>query len=224
MKYLVSLFLVLCTPLIARADMPSEIEAVLRDKVLSRAQESICVERLGNATGRGSRIYSHQSEQAMIPASNLKVITTSAALDRLGGDFKFRTQLVFHDGDLILIGDGDPTFGDAELLNKVGWNVTTVFQNWAAALKKINLPTVRNIVVDDSIFEQNFLHPRWPVDQVQKRYMAGIAGMNLNANCLDVFVRITSPGEVVHYYTNPATKYLSITNTCVTGNENAVWL
>ena len=79
-------------------------------------------------------------------------------------------------------------------------------------------------MVDDSIFEQNFLHPRWPADQIQKRYMAGIAGMNLNANCLDVFVRITSPGEVVHYYTDPATKYVSITNTCVTGSENAVWL
>src|ERR1700722_589497 len=164
MKYLGSLLLVLLSPLICRADMAGQIDAVLHDKILDRAQESICVERLGSSAGQSARIYAHQSTMAMIPASNLKVITTSAALDRLGADFKFRTQLVFHDGDLILIGDGDPTFGDAELLNKVGWDVTTVFRNWAGALKKINLPAVRNIVVDDSIFEENFLHPRWPAD------------------------------------------------------------
>jgi serine-type D-Ala-D-Ala carboxypeptidase/endopeptidase (penicillin-binding protein 4) len=224
MKYLVSFLLILVTPLVSRAEMSSEIEAVLRDKVLSRAQESITVERLGGKVGQSTRIYSHQSGEPMIPASNLKVITTSAALDQLGGDFKFRTQLVFHDGDLILIGDGDPTFGDAELLNKVGWDVMTVFNNWAGALKKINLPAVRNIVVDDSIFEENFLHPRWPADQVQKRYMAEVAGMNLNANCLDVFVKITSPGRVVNYSLNPPTQFVSFTNTCETGSENAVWL
>src|SRR5205814_2378672 len=118
-------------------------------------------------------------------------------------------------------GDGDPTFGDAELLTRVGWDVNTVFKNWASALKDLKLPPVRNIVIDDSIFEENFLHPRWPVDQVQKRYVAEVAGMNLNANCLDVFVRTTSPGEIVNYIANPDTRYVTLQNTCVTGTENA---
>ena len=103
MRYLVSILIILVLPVVARAEISGEIEAVLRDKVLSRAEESICVERLAGTPGQATRIYSHSSNQAMIPASNLKVITTSAALDRLGGDFKFRTQLVYHDGDLILI-------------------------------------------------------------------------------------------------------------------------
>jgi len=54
--------------------------------------------------------------------------------------------------------------------------------------------------------------------------MAEVAGMNLNANCMDFFVKITSPGAVVNFTTNPATQFASISNTCVTGNENAVWL
>src|SRR5205823_3216620 len=100
----------------------------------------------------------------------------------------------------------------------------TVFKTWAEALKKLNLPPVKNIVIDDSIFEETFLHPRWPIDQVQKRYVAEVAGMNLNANCLDVFVRTTAPGDVVNYIMNPDTRYVNFQNTCVTGNENAVWL
>ena len=113
MRYLVSIIIILVLPWVARAEISGEIEAVLRDKVLSRAEESICVERLAGTPGQATRIYSHRSGEPMIPASNLKVITTSAALDRLGGDFKFRTQVVYHDGYLILIGDGDPTVGAA---------------------------------------------------------------------------------------------------------------
>ena len=38
----------------------------------------------------------------------------------------------FDRGAAVLVGDGDPTFGDAELLKKVNWTPTTVFANWAA--------------------------------------------------------------------------------------------
>src|SRR5262249_37759343 len=34
----------------------------------------------------------------------------------------------------------------------------------------------------------------------------------------------TSPGEIVSYILNPDTHYVNFQNTCVTGNENAVWL
>jgi D-alanyl-D-alanine carboxypeptidase/D-alanyl-D-alanine-endopeptidase (penicillin-binding protein 4) len=211
-------------PLTSRAEIDGPINAILHDKLLSHAEASIEIVHLGNSPGDGKLLYRHDSDIPLIPASNLKVLTTSAALDRLGSDFKFRTQLVFHNGDLILIGDGDPTFGDVELLSRYGWDVNTVFKNWAAGLKKMNLPGVKDVVVDDSIFETEFLHPRWPVDQVQKRYMAEVAGMNLNANCVDFFVRTTSPGQVVTALMNPSTQYVHFENTCVTGGENAIWL
>lgn len=218
------LLLAALAPLVARADLSADINAVLHDRLLAKAQESVEVVRLGSSPGEGRLLYRHDSDIPLIPASNLKVITTSAALDRLGPDFKFRTQLVWHEGDLILIGDGDPTFGDAELLTRVGWDVNTVFKNWAEAVKKLDLPAVRNVLVDDGIFDENLVHPRWPVDQLQKRYAAEVAGMNLNANCLDVFVRTTVPGSIVGYIMNPDTRYVSFQNNCVSGAENAVWL
>ena len=47
----------------------------------------------GSAGGQAEPVYRLESELPLIPASNLKLITTSAALDRLGPDFRFRTLL-----------------------------------------------------------------------------------------------------------------------------------
>ncbi len=208
----------------ANADLATEIDAVLRDKLLDRAAIGIDIVRLGKSAGDVTTVYQSDSKRPLVPASNLKVVTTSAALQQLGPDFKFRTLLVYHDGDLILIGDGDPTLGDAELLKKVGWDVDTVFDTWAQGLAKRKFASARDLLVDDSVFDEEFLNPDWPADQTQKRYDAEIAGLNLNANCVDVYVRPGAFGRLVDFWTDPATAYVSIKNTCTTGDDNAVWL
>ena len=224
MKRLAALLALLLAPSITYADLAGDISNVLHDKLLSRAQESVEIVRLPAGGGSPTIVYRHDAESPRIPASNLKVITTSAALDRLGPNFKFQTKLVFHNGDLILVGDGDPSFGDAELLSRMGWDVNTVYRNWAAQLAKLNLKQVKDVIVDDSIFEQTMMHPHWPADQVLKRYVAEVAGVNLNANCLDCYVKTTEPGKRVDCILDPQTAYVNWTNTCITGSENAVWL
>jgi serine-type D-Ala-D-Ala carboxypeptidase/endopeptidase (penicillin-binding protein 4) len=208
----------------AHAGLAGDIDLVLQDKELSRAAIGIDIVRLNGGTEDFTPLYQHEAATPLVPASNLKVITTSAALDKLGPDFKFRTQLVYHDGDLALIGDGDPTLGDAELLKKVGWDVTTVFKTWADGLVQRQFTHARDVLVDDSVFDQQFIHPNWPADQAQKRYVAEIAGLNLNANCLDIYVHPGAFGHVVGFTTDPLTQYVNIKNTCAAGDDNAVWL
>jgi D-alanyl-D-alanine carboxypeptidase/D-alanyl-D-alanine-endopeptidase (penicillin-binding protein 4) len=200
------------------ADLTQEINSILRDKSLARAEVGVEILRLGKTAGDDRIVYRSNSDIPLTPASNLKLVTTSAALNRLGLDFKFKTQLVYHDGDLILIGDGDPSFGDAELLTRVGWDVTTVFQHWADQIKQLKLGPIKSVVVDDSIFDQEFFHPNWPEKQRLNRYEAEISGFNLNVNCLDLFVRPTRPGQLVTCLTNPPTRYTPITNQCLTGD------
>ncbi|MGA3066739.1 MAG: D-alanyl-D-alanine carboxypeptidase/D-alanyl-D-alanine-endopeptidase [Tepidisphaeraceae bacterium] len=214
--------LLLC-PIEARADLASDIDAVVRDKLLDRAAVGIDVARLDDGNQIAS-LYQLNPTLPLVPASNLKVVTTSAALEKFGPDFRFRTLLLLHNGNLVLIGDGDPTLGDAELLKKVGWDVNTVFSAWAASLVKRQITSVHDLLVDDSVFDMQFLHPNWPADQTQKRYDAEIAGLDLNANCLDVYVRPTAVGEPVSFTTDPVTSYATIKNTCVGGPTNAVWL
>jgi D-alanyl-D-alanine carboxypeptidase/D-alanyl-D-alanine-endopeptidase (penicillin-binding protein 4) len=206
------------------ADLQSDIAAVLKDKTLHKAEVGVEIIRLGDTPQNDKAIFKHNSEIPLIPASNLKLVTTSDAIETLGPDFKFRTLLLKHNNDLILIGDGDPSMGDAALLRRLGWDVTTVFKNWAEELKKNNLTSFDRLVVDDSIFDQEFIHPHWPAEQAHLRYVAQVGGLNLNANCVDFYLRVTAPGETVKYLAVPATNYINVTNSCVTGGENAVWL
>jgi serine-type D-Ala-D-Ala carboxypeptidase/endopeptidase (penicillin-binding protein 4) len=208
----------------AWADLSGEIDQVLSDKLLAHAAVGIDVVRMGHSAEGSVSIYQANPTMPLVPASNLKVITTSAALEELGGDFKFRTLLVYHNGDLALIGDGDPTLGDAEMLKKVGWDVDTVFKTWATGLARKQFRSAKNLLVDDSIFDDQFLHPHWPADQTEKRYAAEIAALNLNANCIDIYVRPAGYGQVVGFYTDPTTGYVNIKNTCIEAGENAVWL
>lgn len=206
------------------SNLDAQIQAVLADKLLARATVGIEFVRLGDSPASSKVVYEFNSHGRFTPASNLKVVTTSAALDGLGADFRFRTLLVQRGEDLVLIGDGDPTLGDAEMLRKFGWEPTTVFKNWATALAKRGMTHVNNVIVDDSVFEENGIHPRWPIDQMQLRYCAETGGVNLNTNCVDFFLATTGAGNVVNYRTSPPTDYLTVRNRCISGGENAIQL
>src|SRR5512140_2335356 len=64
----------------------------------------------------GDTLYSHNAGKLFIPASNQKLLTSSVALTLLGPEYRYRTTFVTHgkiangvlDGDLIVIGRGDP--------------------------------------------------------------------------------------------------------------------
>jgi D-alanyl-D-alanine carboxypeptidase/D-alanyl-D-alanine-endopeptidase (penicillin-binding protein 4) len=210
---------------VARAgDIGADVQSIISDKVLARATVGVKVLRLSGSAASSEAVFQLRSHELFTPASNLKIVTTSAALDKLGADFKFRTMLVRHGRDLVIIGDGDPALGDAEVLRKLNMDATTVFATWAAGLAKLGINDFNNVLVDDSVFEQEFVHPRWPADQLEKDYEAGVAGLNLNGNCLDVFVHAGRPGDIVQFTTDPPTAYVSVRNTCITGSQNAVRL
>ncbi len=67
----------------------------------------------------GQVVYSSAlGETALCPASTLKTLTTGAALGMLGPEFRFETQLVERpDGNLVLVGSGDPTLTLKDLEN-----------------------------------------------------------------------------------------------------------
>lgn len=68
----------------------------------------------------GDTLYSHNAGKLFVPASNQKILSGTVALAQLGADYRFRTTFVTHgkiengvlNGDLIVIGRGDPTVSD----------------------------------------------------------------------------------------------------------------
>ena len=217
------LFLLLA-PRAASADLARDVDALLADRLLRKAAVGVEIVRLGGRPADDAALYRRDPQAPLIPASNLKLLTTAAALHKVGPGFKFRTSFLAGESDVAVVGAGDPSFGDAEFLRPVDWDVTTVFENWAAQLARRQITSVRDVIVDDSVFDEEFLHPNWPADQIHKRYVAEVGGLNLNANVLDFGVRPGAFGDVATYVTNPDTLYAAVRNTCVTGNDNAIWL
>jgi D-alanyl-D-alanine carboxypeptidase/D-alanyl-D-alanine-endopeptidase (penicillin-binding protein 4) len=227
MKYTEVAVFTLCALLLihpARADLTSEIRGLLQDKSFAKAQMGVEVLRLGDKAGDSVALFKHDSDIPLMPASNLKLVTTSAALEKLGPNFKFRTVLAKRGNDLILIGDGDPTFGDGEAMRRVGWDITTVYKQWIDLLKKQNVSSIGSVYIDDSVFDQTFYHPNWDPKERLKEYRAEVSGMNLNLNLLDFYVRVTSPGQAVEYSMDPPTHYASVVNQCITGADKGAWL
>ncbi len=207
---------------ILRADLLSDVRRILQDRSVKSDKVGVEIIQLGDGTPE--TIFEHNATIPLIPASNLKLVTTAAALELLGRDFRFRTTLVLRGDDIAIIGDGDPSLGDAEMLRKVGWGIDTVFQNWAGVLEKRGITRLNSVSVDDSVFDEIFVHPNWPIEQQHKRYVAQVGGVNLNANCVDFFLRTGAYGDHVTYTTDPATRYISVANACTFGDKNAVWL
>ncbi|HRK32767.1 MAG TPA: D-alanyl-D-alanine carboxypeptidase/D-alanyl-D-alanine-endopeptidase [Tepidisphaeraceae bacterium] len=218
------LFCLLAPAVAANADLPGDIRTALASKSLGNAQVGVEVVRLNPDPAQTTVVFASRANEPMIPASNMKLLTTSAALHALGGDFRFTTRLAMRDDQLVIIGDGDPTIGDAEMLRRHGWTTTTLFENWAELLKSRGITRVGDVVVDDGVFDEQFIHPTWPPEQIQRRYVAQVAGLNLNANCLDFFLTTGQRGSVVSYRTDPPSAYADIANTCTFGQRNAIWL
>jgi D-alanyl-D-alanine carboxypeptidase/D-alanyl-D-alanine-endopeptidase (penicillin-binding protein 4) len=68
----------------------------------------------------GQTLFEHQPDQLFAPASVTKLFSVAAALDELGADYRFKTPVFTRgtlsesgvlDGDLILVGQGDLSFG-----------------------------------------------------------------------------------------------------------------
>ncbi len=67
--------------------------------------------------GTGEILEARLGDEPMPPASTLKVLTALYGLDRLGSAYRFKTQVIATgpivdgrlDGDLVLVGGGDPT-------------------------------------------------------------------------------------------------------------------
>ena len=68
----------------------------------------------------GDTLYSRNAHKLFMPASNQKILTSAVALAQLGPDYRYRTVIAKRgeirdsvlNGDLIVIGRGDPTMSD----------------------------------------------------------------------------------------------------------------
>ncbi len=142
----------------------------------------------------GETAYSYNVDTPRIIASNAKLITSAAALDRLGPGFFFETQVlvsgkivdgVLH-GDLGVVGGGDPNLSGRQY----NGDSYGAFREWAAALKGLGVKRLAGrVLLDHGLFDDERVHPDWPDDQLTRWYEAPVDALSFNDNCVLVKVR-----------------------------------
>lgn len=97
-------------------------------------------------------VWDHNGATALMPASNTKLATATAALTVLGPNHRFQTKVVYGDGTLTLVGGGDRTLTSADLAEMT--------KDAVAGLKAAGRTSVK-VAVDDSLFPEPTLAPGW---------------------------------------------------------------
>lgn len=168
----------------------------------------------------GDTLYSKNAGKLIMPASNMKIITSAAALTLLGPDYTYRTTFLADgpvhdsllDGNLLVIGRGDPTISD----NMRGV-ATTVMDALADSVRAHGIREVTGSLarVGDA-FPDSIHGYGWEWDDLGEYYAAGVDELIFNEGMAPTTLR--PPPDTVRdsLYSgpakDPATGYLNAFN------------
>lgn len=148
----------------------------------------------------GEVLYRRNAERLVMPASNMKLVTSSAALVQLGADFRYRTVVAARGtrrgdtlaGDLVVVGRGDPTFSQHAT---GGTDVLASLRPWADSLRARGIRAVTGRVAGDgSWFTDAPLGRGWMWDDLDDSDSAPVGALQFNEGFAVLEV---TPGEAV---------------------------
>lgn len=171
---------------ICPAQLPDAIDAIANRPQFNRARWGILVEPLSASDGK--TLYNRDGQHYFIPASNEKLLTTAAALMKLGTQFRIRTS-VYGTADnggeasLRVVGRGDPSLTDADLASL------------AQQLKSRGIRQVGQMVVEDSYFQGQPVNSSWQWEDVQAGYGAPVNSLIVNENAINLTLSPQAAGQ-----------------------------
>jgi len=199
------------------------IERAIADQQLGVSTVGVSVVDLDS----GEELASIAPDDLFIPASNMKLLTSAAALVVLGEDFTFRTEVHRSGDDLLVVGSGDPALADPELLEAMNLSVEDFLDLWAREITvRAAGRTFDEILIDDRVFDDPAPHPDWPTDQLNRWYCAEVSGLNFHTNVLSVHLAPGAGGGPPRLDTEPAADWLTPRNLAKTTKRgrNTAWV
>jgi D-alanyl-D-alanine carboxypeptidase/D-alanyl-D-alanine-endopeptidase (penicillin-binding protein 4) len=173
----------------------------------------------------GKPLFERDADHLFIPASNMKMFATAAALEKLGPGYTFHTTVESDAapdaegrvGDLYLVGRGDPNLGPRTFpytYHGLAQPADKAIQELAGQLKARGVREVTGMLIaDDSYFVYEPFAPNWAADDLEWGYGAPVTALAFNDNLLTLDVK---PGEKVgdpaNVHLSPVTDYYSLKN------------
>ena len=200
-------------PLAARLN-----SAVARSPIFKRSILGMHVVEI--ATGK--TLYTRNADRMFVPASNTKLVTTAAALTRLGPDHRFVTKIVHEaNGNLVLAGGGDPTMSSRPYPYEMeGTPLDPLHAIEALADEAVANGLMQvdgDVVGDDTLYPWAPYPPSWTQDDAISEAGAPVSALTLNDNVVAIHVQGgEAVGDLAIVDLNPALEYFTIDNRVTT--------
>ncbi len=198
MKRIITL-IVMCLPMPAFTQTTKEKIDVQVKRLLADSQmrHGILGFYLADAK-TGELVYEWNGNTGLAPASTQKIVTSVAAFDLLGKDYKYKTEMGYTGeldkeqlkGDLVIKAYGDPSLGSPRYAST---KPEIVFSRILDHLQRFRIKQITgNIYIDASAFTHQPLPGGWIWDDIGNYYGAGTWGLNWRENQYDLLLK---PGE-----------------------------
>jgi D-alanyl-D-alanine carboxypeptidase/D-alanyl-D-alanine-endopeptidase (penicillin-binding protein 4) len=204
----------------ADKDLQAKIEALISDATFEQAVVGISA-----CTADGRPLAGINGGTMLVPASNMKLISTGAALHALGPDYRYETRIGYSGtiedgtlkGNLYIIGGGDPTTASKD---SIAMPAEATFAEWESLVRKAGIRRIEGRIVGDGRhFEGMAEEPSWLWNDIGTYYGAGATGLMFYENMMSFSVAAgPEPGSAISikpYY--PETPWMEFRYSCSTG-------
>lgn len=192
---------------VCQAQLTDQIEAIINRSEFSTGRWGILIQTLSST----QTLYSRDANKYFIPASNIKLLTTAAALEQLKEQFRIRTSIYgTNDGYLRVVGRGDPSLTNTQLTELTH------------QLKRGGIRQVKVIIAEDNYFQGYFVNPSWEWEDLQADYGAPINSLILNQNAVQLTLlpqQLGQPLQIIWNKPVTATQW-QIKNKAITVNSS----
>ena len=217
------------------ADLQEKLRTLVNDQGL---QDGIVAFHLIKASNNDV-IFTHNARRYFRPASNMKVLSSTYALNTLGEDFKFETKLYYRTSSsnaekiiFVIRGDGDPSISNN--YNRLGAAQNRFLQEVTDAIvtkaNELNFDLNDEskeieIQLDDTIFPRQFSNLNWSYHDFGRCYGAPVGGLQIDKSCHSVTVSAGAPGSqpsITHH--NGIKTSVVIKNNLIAQNQQRNWV
>jgi serine-type D-Ala-D-Ala carboxypeptidase/endopeptidase (penicillin-binding protein 4) len=181
-------------PLAAVAGLQVELDQIVERSGRGSNRWSI----LAVSLDRGDTLFARSPDHVLAPASNMKLLTSAAALEYLGPGFRFTTYLftdgVVRDGvlegNLYIYGTGDPTIG-----TRFAPGPAPTLVAFADSLSALGIREIRGDVIGDgSFFSGPGYGEGWQADYLNSWYAANAGALSVHENLVRIEVSAAGGG------------------------------
>jgi D-alanyl-D-alanine carboxypeptidase/D-alanyl-D-alanine-endopeptidase (penicillin-binding protein 4) len=189
---------------VVHADEPVWTDAQLRTLrarlTTTLGASALATSGIAVVDGDGRPLFTRRERSPFAPASTFKVLVATAALQTLGPGYRFETRFESADdphdgtidGDVYLVGEGDPSLTSDDLRAGVG------------VLARDGITRITGgIVGDGTAFGSREVNPAWDSDDLQYDFAAGTSALSLDEGTVELHVVPTSIGAPARVIARP---------------------